>query len=231
MAPEVALKKYKTRLNAYEEKEIMKYPEIYFVGSASVKIRPHNISKVNFGFDLANTHHYRANIGDHIAYRYEIRGVLGKGAFGQVLLCYDHKEKREVAIKVIVNTRQMHQQGKAELEILRELNDADKDQKSYIIRVMDHFTFRRHVCGVMEILGQNLYEYVRANFFRPLPIRHVRIIARQLAKALAFIHSQGIVHCDLKPENIVLLKGSNTKIRLVDFGSACRVGQKHFDYI
>ena len=42
---------------------------------------------------------------------------------------------------------------------------------------------------------------------------------------------QGSVHCDMKPENILLVPGSTTKVRVIDFGSACKVGQKHFDYI
>lgn len=66
-------------------------------------------------------------------------------------------------------------------------------------------------------------------------MKQVKSIARQIFEALDFIHSQGFVHCDMKPENILLIPGSttirSTKVKIADFGSACRIGQKHFDYI
>ena len=46
--------------------------------------------------------------GDHIAYRYEIQEVLGKGSFGQVIKCFDHKTKDSVAAKIIRNKKRFH---------------------------------------------------------------------------------------------------------------------------
>lgn len=210
--------------------EIMQYPEIYYVGSLSKKVKLNTSPALNYGFDMSN-HHYRANTGDHIAYRYEIRSILGKGAFGQVLRCFDHKTKEQVALKIIVNTKEIEKQAKAETEILRLLNKDDKDGSSHIVRIIDSFMFRTHVCAIFEVLGQNLYEFSKANMFRPFPMRHVKVIMKQVLVALSFIHKHGIVHCDMKPENVLLVPGSNTNVRVIDLGSACRVGQKHFDYI
>ena len=47
-------------------------------------------------------------MGDHIGYRYEIREFLGKGSFGTALACFDHKEKREVAIKIVKNKKKYY---------------------------------------------------------------------------------------------------------------------------
>ena len=226
----VARTKYVSQLNLYEQKEVLKYQEVYFIGLLSKKVKTNNSAGVNYGFDFAS-HHYRANPGDHIAYRYEIRSVLGKGAFGQVLKCYDHKTKTDVAIKVLINTHQMEQQGKAEMAILKTLNDSDEKGTSHIVKLLETFVFRNHICAVFEVLGQNLYEFSRANMFKAMPVRQVRVIARQMLRALSLIHEQGYVHCDMKPENILLMPGSTTKVRVIDFGSACRIGQKHFDYI
>ena len=230
IGPEEAKEKYGALLNSYEMEEIMQYPEIYYVGSLSKKVKLNNSPAANYGFDLSN-HHYRANTGDHIAYRYEIRSILGKGAFGQVLRCFDHKTKEQVALKIIVNAKEIEKQAKAETEILRLLNEDDKDGSSHIVKIIDSFMFRTHVCAIFEVLGQNLYEFSKANMFRPFPMRHVKVIMKQVLIALSFIHKHGIVHCDMKPENVLLVPGSNTQVRVIDLGSACRVGQKHFDYI
>jgi dual specificity tyrosine-phosphorylation-regulated kinase 2/3/4 len=184
----------------------------------------------NHGFDFPN-HHYRGLSGDHIAYRYEIQAVFGKGSFGQVLRCFDHKEKRVVALKVVINTPQMFHQGALEMDIISHLNAADVSHTSNIIQSTDRFLWRGHVCAAFEVLGQNLYEALKANRFQPYPAQGLKAIARQLLRALAFTHTHGFVHCDLKPENILLLPKSKTKIRLIDFGSACQIGHKHFSYI
>lgn len=57
---------------------------------------------VNNGFD-DNEGYYRYSKGDQISYRYEIQEVIGKGAFGSVIKCIDHKTKESVAIKIVKN--------------------------------------------------------------------------------------------------------------------------------
>ena len=56
----------------------------------------------NYGYDDQNGD-YIVVIGDHIGYRYEIIDFLGKGSFGTALACFDHKQKKEVAIKIVKN--------------------------------------------------------------------------------------------------------------------------------
>jgi dual specificity tyrosine-phosphorylation-regulated kinase 2/3/4 len=47
-------------------------------------------------------------MGDHIGYRYEIKEFLGKGSFGTALRCYDHKDKRELAVKIVKNKKKYY---------------------------------------------------------------------------------------------------------------------------
>jgi dual specificity tyrosine-phosphorylation-regulated kinase 2/3/4 len=230
MAPDAAKVKYLTFLSDYELSEIMLFPEIYYVGYLNRKATARPTAANNNGFD-SSTHHYRCLPGDQIAYRYEIQSVFGKGAFGQVLRCFDHKAKCVVAVKIVINTPQMSQQGAAEMEIVAILNSADTTNDSHVISMNNRFVWRNHVCAVFEVLGHNLYEALRANRFQPYGGPSLRAIGRQLLRSLQFTHANGFVHCDLKPENILLLPNSKAKIRLIDFGSACRIGQKHFDYI
>jgi dual specificity tyrosine-phosphorylation-regulated kinase 2/3/4 len=99
------------------------------------------------------------------------------------------------------------------------------------MKMIDNFIFRGHVCATFEVLGQNLYQVLKNGQFSGLPLKNVKIISRQVLHALKFTHSHGYVHCDLKPENILLVPPSLAKVKLADFGSACKIGQTHFDYI
>jgi dual specificity tyrosine-phosphorylation-regulated kinase 2/3/4 len=230
ISPAQARLRYSSLLNSYEDEEIKSFREIYYVGTRAAKICPILSLPDNFGFDVASRH-YRANLGDHIAYRYEIQSVLGRGVFGQVLGCLDHKTKTQVAVKVLVNRADLVPQGEAEMRIVSELNERDPACRSCIVRLHNHFTFRNHICGVFELLGQNLYNFLSKRALQPVPMARLRPIARQILRAIAFTHAHGYVHCDVKPENIVLEPGSDNRVRLIDFGSGCTDGQSHFSYI
>lgn len=230
ITPAEAKAKYSGLLNSYEMEEIDQYPEIYFLGHKMKKVKPNVTGVSNYGYDDSG-HHYRSHVGDHIAYRYEIRAVLGKGAFGQVLRVFDHKTKTNVALKLIINTQQMHDQGRIEVALVKELNEDPGVEKAHIIRGFDFFVFRRHICATFEILGSNLYEYSRSLRFRPLGSTQMRSIAQGMLKAIAFMHAHNVCHCDLKPENVLLAPNSTTDVRVIDFGSSCRVGQQRYEYI
>jgi dual specificity tyrosine-phosphorylation-regulated kinase 2/3/4 len=225
ITPEDARTRYAALLTSHELQEIGDFSDIYYVGHLNKKIRP---SKS--GFDDSQ-HHYRVVVGDHIAYRFEIRAVLGKGAFGQVLRCYDHKLKQNVALKIIVNTELMSEQGRIECLIVQELNRADPESSHHVIRGLDFFVFRHHICATFEILGVNLFQYSRSIRFRPVAPRHVRPLAKQMLEALAFCHANNIVHCDLKPENVLVGADGFPNVKIIDFGSSCLVGQQRYEYI
>jgi dual specificity tyrosine-phosphorylation-regulated kinase 2/3/4 len=74
----------------------------------------------NHGFDDEKGD-YKVITGDHIGYRYEIKEFLGKGSFGTALRCYDHKDKRELAIKIVKNKKKYYYQASVELKILQYL--------------------------------------------------------------------------------------------------------------
>jgi dual specificity tyrosine-phosphorylation-regulated kinase 2/3/4 len=228
--PSDARIRYCTLLNHYELAEIRDYPEIYYLGHPAKKVRPNASGALNFGFDDV-THHYRCVRGDHIAYRFEIRGVIGRGAFGQVLLCFDHKTKADVALKIIVNTAAMNAQGRTECSIVQMLNGASGFSDAHIVRAMDSFTFRGHVCATFEVLGRNLYDFYRSAKSRRIGKSQLRGIARCILTSLAFIHRNSVLHADMKPENVLLVPNSAHEVRVIDFGSSCLVGDQQFEYI
>jgi dual specificity tyrosine-phosphorylation-regulated kinase 2/3/4 len=147
------------------------------------------------------------------------------------LRCFDHKTQLYVALKLIINTEQMHDQGKIEGSLVQTLNKAPDFEGSHIIRGLDFFMFRQHICATFEILGQNLYEYSRSIRFRALETSQLRQIARGILTALAFMHKNSVVHCDIKPENVLLVSNASGDVRVIDFGSSCFVGRQRYEYI
>lgn len=111
-------------LNIYERGEIVDYNDIYFCGTqnAAKVVGDLKSSIPNFGYDDERGD-YTIVPGDHLAYRYEIIDVLGKGSFGQVVRCIDHKTGVLVAVKIIRNKKRFHQQALVEVNILQKLRE------------------------------------------------------------------------------------------------------------
>ena len=74
------------------------------------------------------------------------------------------------------------------------------------------------MCIVFELLSINLYEFLQRVDLRGLNLTIIKRIALQLLKGLRHIHSLGVIHCDLKPENIFL--DENNTVKIGDFGLA-----------
>jgi dual specificity tyrosine-phosphorylation-regulated kinase 2/3/4 len=108
-------------LSRYERGEIVDFKEIFYSGTRHTKTAATpEVTANNHGYDDERGD-YLVIPGDHLAYRYEIEGVLGKGSFGQVLQCRDHKTGQYVAIKIIRNKKRFHSQAQVEVKILQNL--------------------------------------------------------------------------------------------------------------
>ena len=89
---------------------------------------------------------------DHIAFRYEILEIIGKGSFGQVIRALDHKTNTHVAIKIIRNKKRFLNQAVVELNILDELREKDADGSHNVIHMLDYMYFRKHLCITFELM-------------------------------------------------------------------------------
>ncbi|CCJ28486.1 unnamed protein product [Pneumocystis jirovecii] len=220
-------------LTLYEIGEINDYiGSIYFIGRPKVKKNDFSthFCDNNSGCD-DDRGDYVVIIGDHIAYRYEICSILGKGSFGQVVKCFDHKTGQAVAIKIIRNKKRFHVQALTEIKILKQLSKWDPNDSYSFIKYIDHFYFREHLCIVMELLDLNLYELIRINGFKGFSLSMIRCFTKQLLQNLVFFKEHGIIHCDLKPENILLCSELKPNIKIIDFGSSCFENEKIYTYI
>mmetsp|Transcript_29362 Transcript_29362/g.103526 ORF Transcript_29362/g.103526 Transcript_29362/m.103526 type:complete len:536 (+) Transcript_29362:77-1684(+) len=174
---------------------------------------------------------------------FEIVDRLGSGSFGQVFRCRSRKTGRLVAIKVVKNCASYSQQALIESQIARALN---ANQRSpHIVHLFGDFTHLSHVCLVFELLSMNLYELLKQNQFRGLPLASVRLFAMQIVAGLVALDCARVVHCDLKPENILLApadverfcaadKGNlipPSVVKIIDFGSASIEGRATHAYV
>ncbi|CAM0944898.1 unnamed protein product [Alopecurus aequalis] len=166
--------------------------------------------------------------------RYIVQEMLGQGTFGQVAKCWDAETNSYVAVKVIKNQPAFYQQAIMEVSLLSMLNDRfDPDDQHHIVRMLDFFPWKNHLCIAFEMLGHNLYELLKKNSLRGLQLKYVRTFSRQILDALVVMKGAGIIHCDLKPENILITPNvkSAAGVKVIDFGSACMEGKTIYSYI
>lgn len=215
------MKRFGDRLTAFEQSEILEYQNIYFVGNNlknKTKGMPHTSNNNGYDDDRGD---YKIVMGDHLEYRYEVLKMLGRGSFGQVVKAIDHKKDTIVALKIIRNKKRFHHQALVEVKILEHLMSKDKEHKSGIVRVYGYFYFRNHLCITFEPLSINLYEFIKNNNFKGVSLGLIRRFAIQMLTSLKFLAKERIVHCDLKPENVLLKAPTKSAIKLIDFGSSC----------
>ncbi|MGV9265730.1 protein kinase domain-containing protein [Kitasatospora sp. NPDC003701] len=157
-------------------------------------------------------------VGDLLDGRYELVERLGQGGFGVVWRAFDTRMRRQVAVKVIGYHGE--DQQKAALRFVREACAAGNLSHPHIVTVHDlgesELGGRQVTFLVMELLGgRTLTDVLRAGL--PDPVRSLGW-GRQICDALAAAHDAGMVHRDIKPDNIMVTEAGTVKV--LDFGIA-----------
>ena len=155
---------------------------------------------------------------DHLSNRYRIQREIGRGGMGVVYLAEDAKHKRPVAIKILqANLTAVLGPDR----FLREIDFAARLQHPYILPVYDSGDAGGLLYYVMPFVeGDSLAGRIRRE--RQLPVEEAVKIACEVADALAYAHDRGVVHRDVKPDNILLSDGH---VRVADFGIARAIRQ------
>ena len=131
--------------------------------------------------------------------RFRVGERLGKGGMGEVYLAQDTKLKRQVALKRLAP--QLRADSGYRRRFLEEAERASRFSDAHVAALYDVVEERDEIFLIMEYVeGENLRQRLR----RPLSLQEFFDIATQCVDALAAAHERGIVHCDIKPENIML---------------------------
>ena len=154
-------------------------------------------------------------VGELIADRYELEELVGSGGMSSVYRAHDSLLERHVALKV------MHEQLLAEGDHVqrfrREARLAAQLSHPNIVTVIDRGEQEGRQFIVFEYVeGENLKALVERD--APLPERDAIELALQVADGLAFAHAHGLVHRDVKPQNVLLTEDGRAKV--TDFGIA-----------
>ncbi|XP_033504741.1 serine/threonine-protein kinase D3-like [Epinephelus lanceolatus] len=152
--------------------------------------------------------------------------VLGSGQFGIVYGGKHRKTGRDVAIKIIDKMRfptKQESQLRNEVAILQNLHHPG------IVNLECMFETPEQVFVVMEKLHGDMLEMILSSEKSRLPERLTKFLVTQILVALRHLHFKNIVHCDLKPENVLLASAEPfPQVKLCDFGFARIIGEKSF---
>jgi serine/threonine protein kinase/tetratricopeptide (TPR) repeat protein len=148
--------------------------------------------------------------------RFVIRSYIGAGGMGEVYCAYDPKLKRSIALKRLVPS--LSADTRYRQRLLTEAERASTLDSEHIAAIHDVIEQDGEIFLVMEYVeGENL----RERLSRPLSWEQCLDIAVQASEALIQAHDRGVVHCDIKPENIMLT--STGRIKILDFGVAKQI--------
>ncbi|XP_031633742.1 calcium/calmodulin-dependent protein kinase type IV [Contarinia nasturtii] len=148
---------------------------------------------------------------------YDLLTEIGRGKFGTVYKCQEKSTGLKLAAKFVpIPKRDDRRNVEREVEIMNSL------QHPLIIQLYDAYEYSKMMCVVLELIeGGELFDRVIDDEF-VLTEKTCTILVRQLCQAMAFVHTNKILHLDLKPENILCLTKTGNRIKVIDFGLARR---------
>ncbi|KAM9466119.1 serine/threonine-protein kinase D3 isoform 2-T2 [Clarias gariepinus] len=193
------------------------------VGAAAGQGKDHK--ELSMSISVSNSQ-IQENVDISSVYQIFADEVLGSGQFGIVYGGKHRKTGRDVAIKVIDKMRfptKQESQLRNEVAILQNL------QHPGIVNLECMFETPERVFVVMEKLHGDMLEMILSSEKSRLPERITKFLVTQILVALRHLHFKNIVHCDLKPENVLLASAEPfPQVKLCDFGFARIIGEKSF---
>uniref|UniRef100_A0A3Q2PHL9 Protein kinase domain-containing protein n=1 Tax=Fundulus heteroclitus TaxID=8078 RepID=A0A3Q2PHL9_FUNHE len=159
--------------------------------------------------------------------RYHTEGFLGEGSYGKVVKCTKLDTNEAVAVKIV--RKDCFRQGKKEARMLKKIQKLDPE-KNNLLKFIENFKYKGHFVLAFEMLDVSIYDFMSRRNFAPLHLSEIRVVAQQLLVALNALKRAGLVHADIKPDNIMLVNHESQpfKVKLIDFGLAVKVSKLWF---
>jgi serine/threonine protein kinase/tetratricopeptide (TPR) repeat protein len=162
--------------------------------------------------------------GDVLAHRYRVIQLLGHGGMGEVYQVHDSELDEDIALKLL--RAELSREASYRQRLRSEVRLARRVSHPNVCRVHDLGQHREHLFVTMELVrGKSLREMLRemqAGTADPMPLAQVIDVVVQLSSALAAAHRAGVLHRDVKPDNVIVEDG---RAVLTDFGVASLVGE------
>lgn len=151
--------------------------------------------------------------------KYTVVRKLGWGHFSTVWLSRDNVTGKHVALKVVRSAAHYTETALDEIKLLNKVVQANIDHpgRKHVVSLLDSFNHKgphgMHVCMVFEVLGENLLGLIKRWNHRGIPMPLVKQITKQVLLGLDYLHREcGIIHTDLKPENVLIEIGDVEQI-------------------
>lgn len=172
--------------------------------------------------ELQSTHYYDAQMGEKLNNRYQLTKKMGYGRFSTVFKAVDQQDKTEVAVKIYRASAEFYESFCSELRLFDLLQGRTHPN---VVNMLSNFVIETedsvHGCIVYELMHTDLKKVLDDKGM--LPEDTVNSIMKQTLQGISFLHKHGIVHADIKPEN--LLVDHDGTVKVCDIGSAVEVGK------
>ncbi|XP_068447686.1 putative dual specificity tyrosine-phosphorylation-regulated kinase 3 homolog isoform X3 [Clinocottus analis] len=148
---------------------------------------------------------------------WELQYQLFAGCFSNVAKYKNAKTKISVAIKIFKKRATGSFGSKKELAMLKKIRGLDPENTVWLYEDFEH---KGHTCLAFEMLSKNLHEFLKEKHGNRLSLREIRTIAQQLLNGLQSLKAAGVIHANIKPQNIMLKREMPLNVQLIGFGCA-----------
>ncbi|GAA6229675.1 homeodomain-interacting protein kinase 2-like [Lates japonicus] len=154
--------------------------------------------------------------------RYLIQDLIGEGSFGKVAMGVNLITSQDVALKIL----KTEDTAEREIKMLYVVSILDPVKKN-IVQFYEMFEHKGQTCLVFEMLDRSLFQLFKEREGTPLSLNEIRPITHQLLTAFDALKGIGVVHSDLKPDNIMLVNHPSEpfRVKVIDFGVSFKTSE------